>query len=197
MESASAAAVHGSVHHEQHFMPYERFPGNKRVKLCNGQKDSETNKCVDYSDPFAIPGVLEGIRNSKYGSVTPIVEALVARKMRLWNTYLTSVYKTESEGPEAKIFGGATPNEKVDNVEVVTPKNDVPSDPAVILLDSDDEDAAWPPPPYLFQEIPPPPDPFQEMPPPPNPFQELVLRQAAELLKTASRVRFLSAISSG
>ncbi|KAL9254833.1 CHROMATIN REMODELING 35-like protein [Drosera capensis] len=186
-ESASAAAVHGSVHHEQHFMPYERFPGNKRVKLCNGQKDSETRKCVDYSDPFAIPGILEGIRNSKYGSVTPIVEALVARKMQLWNTYLTSVHKTESEGPEAKIFGRATPNEKVDNVEVVSPKNDVPSDPAVILLDSDDEDAAWPPPPNLFQEIPPAPDLFQKMPPPPNPFQELVLRQAAELLKNESR----------
>lgn len=42
---------------------------------------------VDYSDPFAIPDLLEGLDAGKFGSVTKEIEALCARRMQLLHAY--------------------------------------------------------------------------------------------------------------
>ena len=42
---------------------------------------------VDYSDPFAIPNLLEGLDAGRFGSVTKEIEALCARRMQMLQPY--------------------------------------------------------------------------------------------------------------
>lgn len=52
------------------------------------QKRQKTgSSVVDYSDPFAIPNLLQGLDGGKYGSVTKEIEALCARRMQMLHPY--------------------------------------------------------------------------------------------------------------
>ncbi|KAJ4965097.1 hypothetical protein NE237_016946 [Protea cynaroides] len=48
-------------------------------------EDGKTSQVVDFSDPFALPNLLNALNRGKYGSVTKDIEELRARKMQLLN----------------------------------------------------------------------------------------------------------------
>ncbi|XP_068663589.1 protein CHROMATIN REMODELING 35 [Aristolochia californica] len=84
------------------YSPNEFTRETKRVKSCLGERgylgassagifhhSSKTNngrspsKVIDYSDPFALPNMLEALEGGKYGSETKEIIALCARRMEL------------------------------------------------------------------------------------------------------------------
>lgn len=148
----------------QHYNHFEHlYERNKKIKLSNDHKGDGTKKCIDYSIPSAFVDVLDNVRESKYGSVTPDIEALLARKMQLWNTYLTVFANDESRVSDTHILSKES-SDALD-LEVDSAANVVPSKPDVVIIESDDEDTA--------------------VPPPTNPFQEILLQQAEDLLKNS------------
>uniref|UniRef100_A0A9I9DSW6 Protein CHROMATIN REMODELING 35-like n=2 Tax=Cucumis melo TaxID=3656 RepID=A0A9I9DSW6_CUCME len=89
------------------------FPGlyygrRKRLKLSSDGKDLSSSatfsaqksdtprqnkmnnsaKVIDYSDPFAINNLIEGLDCGQFGSVTKEIEALVSRKMQVLSPYI-------------------------------------------------------------------------------------------------------------
>ncbi|KAJ4974142.1 hypothetical protein NE237_007316 [Protea cynaroides] len=48
-------------------------------------EDGKTSQVVDFSDPFALPNLLDALDRDKYGNVTRDIEELCARKMQLLN----------------------------------------------------------------------------------------------------------------
>lgn len=58
------------------------------------QKRQKTDsKVVNYSNPFAVPNLLEELGSGKFGSVTKEIESLISRKMQILNPYF-SMYPT-------------------------------------------------------------------------------------------------------
>lgn len=97
----------------------------------------EVSKVIDYSDPFAVPNLLESINSGKYGSVTKDIEALLARNMQVFNS-------SRSWCPVA-----------LHTDRTISTKNDVPLVPVapVVILDSDEEEDAVQKPSYPLQHI--------------------------------------------
>ncbi|KAG6761562.1 hypothetical protein POTOM_034790 [Populus tomentosa] len=58
-----------------------RFNGNKRMK-------QRKEKVTDYSDPFAIHGLLDRLDSGRYGSVTDDIRSLFNRKAQMIHTFL-------------------------------------------------------------------------------------------------------------
>ncbi|KAL8151375.1 hypothetical protein V2J09_021183 [Rumex salicifolius] len=106
--------------------------GHKRRKVTD-----ELSKVIDYSDPFAVPNLLESINSSKYGSVTKDVEALLARNMQVFK------------------FNRSCCPVAMHIERTINPINNVPSVPVapVVILDSDEEEDAVQKPSFPLQQI--------------------------------------------
>lgn len=125
--------------------------GHKRLKSSSdGPPYSASSNVVDYSDPFAISGVLDRFDSGRFGSVTKDIEALTARKMQILGPYFAK-YPTlvnqllkvvtnqgeETHKLEIEQVTGLAQN--VVDLEGERIKKDVPAAP-VVIIDSDDED---------------------------------------------------------
>ncbi|XP_010275547.1 PREDICTED: protein CHROMATIN REMODELING 35 isoform X2 [Nelumbo nucifera] len=69
-------------------------------------KDRTPSKVLDYSDPFAVPNLLEGLDSGKFGSVTNEIEDLRARKMQMlyplfakYPSFFSSYVESVSQSP--------------------------------------------------------------------------------------------------
>ncbi|KAK9667342.1 hypothetical protein RND81_14G249700 [Saponaria officinalis] len=109
-------------------------PSLKRPKFANGGEDS---RVIDYSDPFAIPNLLQNLDSGKYGSVTKEVQALIARRMQMVNSLIVLYPDLEKD-----------PDLKTTEAKPVAPAID-----QVLIIDSDDDDDAAKIPVYQFQGI--------------------------------------------
>ncbi|GMH23587.1 hypothetical protein Nepgr_025430 [Nepenthes gracilis] len=157
----------------KHYSSYEHYyTRNKRMKLSHDQRDSST-KCIDYSDPFAVRGLLESVTTGKYGSVTKDVEALLSRKIQLLNSLFALHPKVKCMMPDMIHSLGREASELMNkslvNLEDVSGTAIVSSAAPVVIIDSDDDDAGEQRPSYPFQEI-------------------LLQKQAEELLQMSSGV---------
>ena len=72
-----------------------RFNGNKRMR-------QRKEKVTDYSDPFAIHGLLDQLDSGRYGSVTDDIRSLFNRKAQMIHTFLVMYPElaNESRGRE-------------------------------------------------------------------------------------------------
>ncbi|KAL9231665.1 hypothetical protein vseg_006862 [Gypsophila vaccaria] len=109
-------------------------PSLKRLKFANGGEDS---RVIDYSDPCAIPNLLQNLDSGKYGSVTREVQALIARRMQMVNSLILAYPDLEND-----------PDLKTTEAKPAAPPKD-----EVLIIDSDDDDDAGRIPVYQFQGI--------------------------------------------
>ncbi|XP_059647643.1 protein CHROMATIN REMODELING 35 [Cornus florida] len=127
--------------------------GRKRMKLlskggysnagfsgyCNGserKKQRMDSKDTDYTDPFAIPNLLEGLDSGKFGSVTKEIEDLLARRMLLANSYFAVYPKLQGMCSDSE----SSPNKKASKVKQ-TACPSAHQELIVIEDDNDDNDA--------------------------------------------------------
>ena len=136
---------------------------------------------VDYSDPFSIPHLLEGLDAGKFGSVTKEIEALCARRMQTLHPYYMMYPSLSymSAGLEKKlgVKGLKLVNRQASHLahtDVIDLEDDCIVDDApmatavadaalpVVIIDSDDEESgdkvshppqemAWPS--FSYQEV--------------------------------------------
>uniref|UniRef100_F6GU58 Protein chromatin remodeling 35 n=1 Tax=Vitis vinifera TaxID=29760 RepID=F6GU58_VITVI len=141
---------------------------------------------VDYSDPFAIPNLLEGLDAGKFGSMTKEIEALCARRMQMLHPYYvmypslsymsTDLGKQPSKKASKLVNRHASHlgHEDVIDLEDDHIVYDVPTATAVadaalpvVIIDSDDEESG-------DQKVSHPP---QEVAWPSFSYQEVILRK--------------------
>ncbi|ONH91042.1 hypothetical protein PRUPE_8G090000 [Prunus persica] len=179
--------------------------GYKRMKVCFDTNDYDsmdfspsnhdeavhkrpksTSEVVDYSDPFAIPDLLERIDSGKYGSVTKDIEAILARKRQTLCPYfekypalsnLSLEEKRQSKRAPKSANQQASPlsQNNVIDLEDDSVENNAPAALLpVVIIDSDEEQSEHPRPPYPFKEV--------VLPEPSYSFQEVFLGQPSEQL---------------
>lgn len=138
----------------------------RTVFSTNKHNDSEQKKpkvspqVIDYSDPFAIPDLLESIDCGKYGSVTKDIKALIARKMQTLNPYFakypalsdTFLEAEKNQSKEASKEATRLPDNHVIDLEDDCTVNDAKAislqhvndakalSHPVVVIDSDEED---------------------------------------------------------
>ncbi|XP_024022086.1 protein CHROMATIN REMODELING 35 [Morus notabilis] len=129
-------------------------------------KPVTTSKVVDFSDPLATRGFLEGLDAGKFGSVTKDIEAILALKMLTLYPYfekypalISRFFDAEKSdsGDDAKLKNGqmaySTHNNVIDLdddcVANDTPARSLP----IITIDSDEEDGEDDGPSYNFQNV--------------------------------------------
>ncbi|KAK9287411.1 hypothetical protein L1049_015831 [Liquidambar formosana] len=152
--------------------------GHKRMKMFSEGKDYDRQaflasthggavkkqqkdvlEVIDYSDPFAIPNLLDGLDRGKYGSVTKEIEALCARRMQTLNPYYamhpTLPYTClDMEKKQGKEFSKLANHQDVIDLEDDRAANYVPAARLpVVILDSDDENGEDQRPSYPYQEV--------------------------------------------
>ncbi|GMN55732.1 hypothetical protein TIFTF001_024843 [Ficus carica] len=160
-------------------------PGHKRPRLSNDRRLNDatavpshasddvvpdkpvtTLKVVDFSDPFATRGFLDGLDAGKFGSVTKDIEALLALKMLTLYPYfekypslINQFFDAEkNEAKESsKLKNGQMAYSAQSNVidlDDDSAANDTPTRPLpVITIDSDEEDGEDQGPSYNFQAV--------------------------------------------
>lgn len=150
------------------------------------KKPKSTSEVVDYSDPFAIPDLLERIDCGKYGSVTKDIEAILARKRQTLRPYfekypalsnLSLEEKRQSKRAPKSANQQASPlaQNNVIDLEDDSVENNAPAALLpVVIIDSDEEQSEHPRPPYPFKEV--------VLPEPSYSFQEVFLGQPSEQL---------------
>ncbi|XP_060667483.1 protein CHROMATIN REMODELING 35 isoform X2 [Ziziphus jujuba] len=139
--------------------------GHKRLKMSNDGKDRDRMACsssgetalnkprtasrvIDFSDPFAIPNLLEGFDSGRYGSVTKQIEELCARKLQALNPLFIKFPTLTSK-----------PIESVDNYidledDCIVDEAPPPAAPLpVVIIDSDEEDKEDLKPSFTFQNV--------------------------------------------
>ncbi|KAM3695383.1 hypothetical protein ACJW31_07G127400 [Castanea mollissima] len=138
----------------------------RTVFSTNKHNESEQKKpkvspqVIDYSDPFAIPDLLESIDCGKYGSVTKDIKALIARKMQTLNPYFakypalsdTFLEAEKNQSKEASKEATRLPDNHVIDLEDDCTVNDAKAislqhvndakalSHPVVVIDSDEED---------------------------------------------------------
>lgn len=124
------------------------------------QKRQKTDsKVVNYSNPFAVPNLLEELGSGKFGSVTKEIESLISRKMQILNPYFsmypTVLYKgLNVEKKQIKEDPIAQSNEIIDLEDKNRVPNHIRAKPfPVVILDSDDEDTGDQTPSNLYQGV--------------------------------------------
>lgn len=106
-------------------------------------KPRSASRVVDFSDPFSVSNLLEGLNCGRYGSVTKQIEELCARKLQALNPLLTR-FPTLTD----KLL------KSVDNY--INLEDDCIVDetaPAVVIIDSDEEDKEDLKPSFTFQNV--------------------------------------------
>lgn len=115
---------------------------SKRIKFSDG--GGERARIFDFSDPSAVPELLDSINSGKYGSVTKDVEALVARKMQIMNCLYTISPDLEFKSLDTRYdangeVSGLMSNNVVDldslEAKCITPRHD-----PVLIIESDEEE---------------------------------------------------------
>ncbi|KAK4562631.1 hypothetical protein RGQ29_005223 [Quercus rubra] len=124
------------------------------------KKPKVSPQVIDYSDPFAIPNLLESIDCGKYGSVTKDIKALIARKMQTLNPYFakypalsdTFLESEKNQSKEALKEATRLPDNHVIDLEDDCTVNDAKAislqhvndakalSHPVVVIDSDEED---------------------------------------------------------
>lgn len=124
------------------------------------KKPKVSPQVIDYSDPFAIPNLLESIDCGKYGSVTKDIKALIARKMQTLNPYFakypalsnTFLEAEKNQSKEASKEATRLPDNHVIDLEDDCTVNDAKAislqhvndakalSHPVVVIDSDEED---------------------------------------------------------
>ena len=167
---------------------------DKRIRTFDENMHSEPKQkrqkagsnVVDYSDPFAIPNLLEGLDAGKFGSMTKEIEALCARRMQMLHPYYvmypslsymsTDLGKQPSKKASKLVNRHASHlgHEDVIDLEDDHIVYDVPTATAVadaalpvVIIDSDDEESG-------DQKVSHPP---QEVAWPSFSYQEVILRK--------------------
>lgn len=126
----------------------------------NDKIDLETPKnssnVVDYSNPYAIADLLDGVSCGKFGSVTKDIEALVTRKMQILSPYFAKFPILLNQLME----GGMKRNEETDkgknqqgNGFACQKIIDLEQEQPVVIIDSDEEDDRDQKPYVPFQEV--------------------------------------------
>uniref|UniRef100_A0A803LP98 Uncharacterized protein n=1 Tax=Chenopodium quinoa TaxID=63459 RepID=A0A803LP98_CHEQI len=111
---------------------------SKKLKFSHGGGEKPT--LFDYSDPFTIPELLDSISWGKYGSVTKDVEALVARKVQVFNSLFTTNPEFEFSSPYAKYdVKGEVVTDIVD-LDSLERKCITPRSEPLLIIESDDEE---------------------------------------------------------
>ncbi|KAI7988806.1 Peptidyl-prolyl cis-trans isomerase FKBP62 [Camellia lanceoleosa] len=128
-------------------------PKLKKAKTCS--------KVIDYSDPFAVPNLLESLDSGKYGSVTKEIKDLIDRRRQTLNTYfgldpmLMDVEVNLARGASKENLP-ATPSAQKDIIDLVDDDvaNDVPIERLpIVVIDSDDEETGDQKSLYPYREI--------------------------------------------
>ncbi|KAL6341224.1 hypothetical protein AAG906_032342 [Vitis piasezkii] len=167
---------------------------HKRIRTFDENMHSEpkqkrqkaVSNVVDYSDPFAIPNLLEGLDAGKFGSMTKEIEALCARRMQMLHPYYvmypslsymsTDLGKQQSKKASKLVNRHASHlgHEDVIDLEDDHIVYDVPTATSVadaalpvVIIDSDDEESG-------DQKVSHPP---QEVAWPSFSYQEVILRK--------------------
>ncbi|KAA8546009.1 hypothetical protein F0562_020540 [Nyssa sinensis] len=126
------------------------------------KKPRTASKVVDYSDPFAVPDLLEGLDSGKFGSVTKEIEELLDRRMQTLKTYYamhptlpyTCLNVEKSASKEASKVNCLATHQDVIVLEDDHAVNDVPAVRLpVVVLDSDDEETGDQRSFYPYQEV--------------------------------------------
>uniref|UniRef100_A0A5B7AIW7 Putative SNF2 domain-containing protein CLASSY 2-like n=1 Tax=Davidia involucrata TaxID=16924 RepID=A0A5B7AIW7_DAVIN len=120
------------------------------------KKPRTASKVVDFSDPFAVPHLLEGLDCGKFGSVTKEIEELLARRMQTVKPYFamhpTLPYMCLSK--EASEVNRPATHQDVIVLEDDHVVNDVSAVGfPVVVLDSDDEETGDQRSFYPYQEV--------------------------------------------
>ncbi|KAL2926533.1 Protein CHROMATIN REMODELING 35 [Bienertia sinuspersici] len=106
---------------------------SKKMKFSIG--GGESARVFDYSDPFTVPELLESINSGKYGSVTKDVEALVARKMQVFNSLFALCPDLEYSVNEVSELGSKDVVLESSETKAIVPTNN-----PVLIIESDEEE---------------------------------------------------------
>lgn len=113
-----------------------RFNGNKRMKQMK-------EKVTDYSDPFAIHGLLDRLDSGRYGSVTDDIRSLFNRKAQMIHTFLVMYPELANE---SRGRGMSFSEEKCNVIDLDDGDDDeggggnvAAGRMPVVVIDSDDE----------------------------------------------------------
>lgn len=127
------------------------------------------SKTVDYSDPFAVPKLLEKLDGGQFGSVSKEIKELLERRRLVLNSYFvqhpTLLEVEQNMATVAKktnqIGTPSAPHEVIDldddddeDGNGKNAENDASADKlAMVVIESDDEDAGAMRPPTSYQEV--------------------------------------------
>ncbi|XP_038694237.1 protein CHROMATIN REMODELING 35-like isoform X2 [Tripterygium wilfordii] len=121
--------------------------GHKRRKLSSDEerKSKMSAKVIDYSDPFAVPNLIEALDRGRYGSVTKDIQELLARNLEVVGP-LFSLYPEllnelgNVDGRDSKENSDYQKETFID-LEDDSVTSSVPAAAApVVIIDSDDEE---------------------------------------------------------
>ncbi|CAL5377130.1 unnamed protein product [Camellia sinensis] len=139
----------------------EKLNGNVARDEPRLKKAKTSSKVIDYSDPFAVPNLLESLDSGKYGSVTKEIKDLIDRRRQTLNTYfgldptLMDVEVNLARGASKENLP-ATPSAQKDVIDLVDDDvaNDVPVERLpIVVIDSDDEETGDQKSLYPYREI--------------------------------------------
>ncbi|XAR59584.1 DNA helicase [Bertholletia excelsa] len=159
LQSPSIQSTNGGLHKRTRLPCDVKSHGNMVVSAGSSaepkRKKARTDaQVVDYSDPFAVPNLLDELDTGKFGSVTEEIKDLIDRKTRLLHAYYARCPKlvdTEHNmlKEASKLHQPATPPTDLSNVieldddSVVV--NDAPTERSpIVVIDSDDEQSGEP-----------------------------------------------------
>ncbi|XP_057500064.1 protein CHROMATIN REMODELING 35-like isoform X1 [Actinidia eriantha] len=121
------------------------YMGDEHVK-----KARTASQIINYTDPFAVPNLLDELERGKFGSVTNEIKDLLARRAQTLNSYFgtrATILDVEKNGVKeaSKVNWSATPLACQDVIELDDDDDGVPNDfPAerlqVIVIDSDNDE---------------------------------------------------------
>lgn len=152
------------------------------------KKPSSTSAVVDYTDPLAIPNLLEGLDDGgKYGSVEKDMKALAAQINEvlnplfakfptLSNSYFKEKRRQSKLAPELALAIQRAPslaeNNVIDLEDDSVDRNAPAASTAIVIIDSDEEQTEDQRPSYSFQEV------FMTQ--PSYSFKDIILPQPSE-----------------
>ncbi|KAJ4716575.1 protein CHROMATIN REMODELING 35-like [Melia azedarach] len=141
-------------------MKISRGAGTSSIKDTEKEKASEeSQKVVDYSDPFSISTLLDNLNSGKFGSVTADIKALIDRKVQMFgphlphNPLLSKLFVDAEKNQSKQASELANPQACLNVIDLEDDSVDVPSRPLPIVVLSDDEDEVDKRPSHPFREV--------------------------------------------